>query len=177
MIELDKRIIKGKRPLDCFDTKTAKQFLGKEGYFSDYLNVYANISIMKEDVLQSLDEHHNNEHYDGTYIASRVKWNFFLPAEWVKEEKKEPKYRPFSLEEFLYIFSMGNRIDFKKKNDGEVKRAMFTGYITDDERIDDKTPEAVELMLGCFHYSLFSLFEDFELFFDGKWQPFGMIDE
>lgn len=60
------------------------------------------------------------------------------------------------------------------KNTDEVKCAMFTGYITDIERIDDKTPGAVELMLGIFHYSLFSLFEDFELLYHGKWQPFGI---
>lgn len=51
---------------------------------------------------------------------------------------------------------------------------MFTGYMTDVDRIDDKTPGACEVMLGIFHYSLFSLFEDFELFYNGEWQPFGI---
>ena len=54
---------------------------------------------------------------------------------------------------------------------------MFTGYITDVDRIDDKNPGSCELMLGCFHYSLLSLFEKCELFLDGEWQPFGVIDE
>ena len=34
-MELDKRIIKGKRPLTCFDTEQAMQFIGKQCYFSD----------------------------------------------------------------------------------------------------------------------------------------------
>ena len=56
---------------------------------------------------------------------------------------------------------------------GRIKCAMFTGYITDVERIDDKTPGACEVMLGIFHYSLFSLFEDFERFYNGRWWSFG----
>ena len=171
-MKLDSKIIEGKKPLDCFDVDIAKQFIGKKGYFSDYLNEYTHICNTEEDVLQSLDEHHNE-----AYKGSRNKWEFFLPAEWVKPEEPEKKYRPFSLDEFFNIFEIGDLIVFKMKNDDEVKCAMFTGYLTDIERIDDKTPGAVELMLGIFHYSLSSLFEDFELLYHGKWQPFGVMED
>lgn len=100
-------------------------------------------------------------------------FRFFISEADLKPVEK--KYRPFSLEEFLKIFHVGDLIHFRRKNDDEVKVAMFTGYITDVDRIDDKTPGAVELMLGIFHYSLFSLFDDgFEVFFMNKWQPFGI---
>ena len=39
-MELDKRIIEGKKPLDCFDAENEelmKSFLNKEGYFSNNL--------------------------------------------------------------------------------------------------------------------------------------------
>ena len=36
-MKLDSRIIEGKRPLTCFDTEEAKQFLGKWGYFNNNL--------------------------------------------------------------------------------------------------------------------------------------------
>ena len=32
-MKLDARILPGKRPLGCFDTEAAKEFIGKEGYF------------------------------------------------------------------------------------------------------------------------------------------------
>ena len=32
-MNLDPRIIEGKRPLDCFDTDAAKEFIGKACYF------------------------------------------------------------------------------------------------------------------------------------------------
>ena len=179
-MELDKRIKEGKRPLNCFDTEQAKQFIGKKCYFSDDARDFMNLDKADGDTLFYVAELQNiwtAEEY--CFADNSNDWCFILPCEWVEEEKKEPekKYRPFSLEEFFNIFEVGDLIVFKMKNTDEVKCAMFTGYITDVERIDDKTPGAVELMLGIFHYSLLSLFEDFELLYHGEWQPFGMIDE
>ena len=34
-MKLDSRIIDGKKPLTCFDSDEAKQFIGQEGYFSN----------------------------------------------------------------------------------------------------------------------------------------------
>lgn len=176
-MELDKRIKEGKRPLTCFDIEEAKKYVGKKGYFSNYLNVYTNLCNMQEGVLHSLDEHHGE-----AFVEEYAKWKFFLPAEWVKEPEewvKEPekKYRPFSLDEFFKIFKVGDLIEFRYKDSDEVKCAMFTGYITDVDRLDDKTPGACELMLGIFHYSLLDLFKECELFLNGEWLPFGVLDE
>ena len=106
-------------------------------------------------------------------------FSYFLPEDSLLPEEKpvEKKYRPYSLEEFLEIFDVGDQIEFRYKDTDDVKHAMFTGYITDVERIDDKTPGACEVMLGIFHYSLLDLFKDFELSYNGEWQPFGVIED
>lgn len=174
-MELDKRIKEGKRPLNCFDTEQAKQFIGKKCYFSDDARDFMNLDKADGDTLFYVAELQNiwtAEEY--CFADNSNDYRFILPLEWVKPEEPEKKYRPFSLDEFFNIFEVGDLIVFKMKNTDEVKCAMFTGYITDVERIDDKTPGAVELMLGIFHYSLFSLFEDFELLYHGEWQPFGI---
>ena len=176
-MELDSRIKEGKTYLDCYDTEIAKKFIGKECYLSDGVASFSNIDNLKKATLLEVVD---GDMYP--YKLENTRWHygafFILPCEWVKEEKKEPKYRPFSLDEFLKIFDIGDQIDFKGKGCcDEVKVAMFTGYITDVDRTDDKTPGAVELMLGCFHYSLLDLFKDFDLFLDDKWQPFGVVDE
>lgn len=175
-MKLDSRIIDGKKQLDCFDTEIAKQFIGKKGYFSHYIDNYADL---KNTALGTLggtgDTFHESfccteeETFDNYY------YEFFLPAEWVKEPEK--KYRPYSLEEFFKIFKVGDLIVFRMKIFDEIRCAMFTGYITDGYRIDDKTPGACEVMLGAIRYSLFSLFENFELFDGKEWQPFGVLDE
>lgn len=173
-MELDKRIAKSKTYIDCFETELAKKFIGKECYLSNDVASFANVDCLYKAVLKEVDEEAINP-----YTLENTRWrhssNFILPCEWVKSEESEKKYRPFSLKEFLAIFSMGDRIDFKGKGCcDEVKVAMFTGYITDVERIDDKTPGACEIMLGIFHYSLLDLFKDFELSYNGEWQPFGV---
>ena len=186
-MELDKRIKEGKRPLTCFDTEQAKQFIGKECYFSDqictfsklldaYSHVTANLLVSREKYLyvgELLTVSDSDESCYEAGINGEAEWfQFCIPCEWVKEPEK--KYRPFSLDEFLKIFNTGDLVEFRYKDSDEVKCAMFTGYITDVDRIDDKTPGSCEIMLGIFHYSLLDLFKDFERFYNGEWQPFGV---
>ena len=173
-MELDSRIKEGKRPLTCFDVKEAIQFIGKECYLSNSIADYADLNNVTakrilDDVSNTSIPYSSNP--AGIYC-------YCLPCEWVKPEEPEKKYRPFSLDEFLKIFDIGDQIDFKGKGYcDDVKVAMFTGYVTDVDRSNDEEPGAVELMLGCFHYSLSDLFKDYELFLEDKWQPFGVIDE
>lgn len=171
-MDLDKRIKNNHRPLCVIDIKWAMGFVGKNGFFADAINCFENLSECQSGLLISVKDKKLHP------FECDNQWNytFFIPEEWVKEPEK--KYRPFSLDEFLKIFDIGDQIDFKGKGCcDEVKVAMFTGYITDVDRTDDETPGAVDLMLGCFHYSLLDLFKDYELFLDDKWQPFGVIDE
>ena len=152
------------------------QFMTKKGYFAESITDFENLKKCVYAEYIGYREHERCFHYwdekdgkDYTHYA-----RYFIPEDsLLPEVKPEKKYRPYSLEEFLNIFHVGDLIHFRRKNDDEVKVAMFTGYITDVERIDDKTPGACEVMLGVFHYSLFSLFEDFEQFYNGRWWSFG----
>lgn len=163
-MELDSRIIEGKKPLDCFDTKIAEQFLGKKGYFSDYLNEYTHICNTEEDVLQSLDEHH-----DEAYKGSRNKWEFFLPAEWVKPEKK---YRPFTGIEFAEKFNLKlNSIITLRSvptNDHPCYnyKVVFTGYRWCDD--------VFQVFLNGHWLDLPELLELYEYKENGEWHKFGV---
>ena len=175
-MKLDERILDGKKPLDCFDAENRelmKSFLNKEGYVSNNLENFCLLDGCFKRLLSNVSKEVKDCFKTSINGGDGGDWKYFLPVEWVKEPEK--KYRPFSLEEFSNIFKVGDLIVFKGKGCcDEVKVAMFTGYITDVERIDDKTPGACEVMLGIFHYSLFSLFEDFERFYNGRWLPFGV---
>lgn len=41
-MELDKRIM-GKRPLDCVDSETAKEFIGEKGYFANCIQAFQDL--------------------------------------------------------------------------------------------------------------------------------------
>ena len=175
-MELDKRI------KDISTIQTILQYdvncIGCKGYFFDEFVQTKDLSKCRYGELIDITTHddRNDLCFKAEYEEGLVGfYRFFIPEDDLKPVEK--KYRPFSLEEFFNIFEVGDLIVFKMKNTDEVKCAMFTGYITDVERIDDKTPGAVELMLGCFHYSLLDLFKDYELFFEDKWQPFGVIED
>ena len=173
-MKLDSRILKGKKPLDCFDVEEAKQFIGKKGYFCDHRSGFTNISNLVEDVLRDITP---DDNYCEVYKTNCTSWEYFLPEEWIKEpeEKPEKKYRPFSLEEFLKIFDIGDQIGFRSKDNGEVKYAMFVGY-TDDFFADnsDRSDGENDVMIGIYRFSLSYLFENYDLYFEDEWQPFGI---
>ena len=164
-MDLDKRIKNNHRPLCVIDIKWAMGFIGKNGFFADAINHFEDLSSCPSGKLSNVED----KKMFPFECDDKRKYTFFIPEEWV-----EKKYRPYSLEEFLKIFDVGDQIDFRYKDTDDVKHAMFTGYITDVKRIDDKTPGACEVMLGVFHYSLLDLFKDFERFYNGRWWPFGV---
>ena len=153
------------------------ELMNKKGYFAESITEFEDLKRCVYAEYIGYSEHERFFHYwdekdgkDYTHYA-----RYFIPEDsLLPEEKPEKRYRPFSLEEFLEIFGIGDQIVFRVKNADDIKCAMFTGYITDVERIDDKTPGACEVMLGVFHYSLLDLFKDFERFYNGRWWPFGI---
>ena len=170
-MELDKRIMSGKKPLTCFDIEEAKQFIGKECYFSNYLCNFNNInSIAPRALLHNITE---DKDASNPYYSCPGYFAYCLPCEWVKEPEK--KYRPFSLEEFLKIFDVGDQIGFRSKDNGEVKHAMFVGY-TDDFLADnsDRSDGENDVMIGIYRFSLSYLFDNYELLLEDGWQPFGI---
>ena len=184
-MELDKRIKEGKRPLTCLDVEQAREFEGKLCLFSSSFVNYKNIreyakypqytgtlSVKDKDKFKYITDEespYRNEN-DGYF------YELVLPLEWVKEPEK--KYRPFSLEEFLKIFDIGDQIGFRSKDNGEVKYAMLVGY-TDDFFADntDRSDGENDVMIGIYRFSLSYLFENYDLYFEDEWQPFGVLDE
>lgn len=178
-MKLDSRIIEGKKPLTCFDTEEARKFEGEQGYFSDNpLNfAYGDMALSKTTVLGELRLNEDNLKYPFLNTTNSINYRFFLPVAWLKPEEPKKKYRPYSIAEFLKLYQVGDIVEFRNKNCDEFYRAMFIGYITNSNRSMDEKPGEIDVMLGNYLYSLSHLFEDHELFFEDKWQPFGVEGE
>lgn len=173
-------IIEGKKPLTRLDTETAVHFIGKECYFSDDLDnfdyldefkgkltVDGDYSNMYKGKLLGIFANDNAFIVDENDIGSR--FDYCLPAEWVQERKK-PKYRPYTLEEFKQRFNIGWAIEFRGKHSGTDYLLAFNGYV---EYHDGDEPVIV---LGHLSYTLKELFEDYEWIELGEaeYQPFGV---
>ena len=173
-MELDNRIIKGKKPLDCFDAENKeliKPFLNKEGYFSNNLENFCLLDGCFKRLLSNVFKERKSCFTDD----EGRDWKFFLPVEWVKEPEK--KYRPYTLAEWVEKHEIGEVIHYRDKDYKQEFCVMYSGYIIDEgEDIQDvRTIGRIVLMFTG--YFLEELFKDYEICINGEWQPFGVLDK
>lgn len=174
-MELDKRILPGKRPLGCFDTEEAKEFLGEKGYFCNNLSRFCYLNSCTPAYLRKIFVHD-----ESCFEASRIDWpntnyKYFLPAEWLKPNPEEPerKWRPFTLDEFIDRFDLevGTRVFHirSKRTPENQKRLLLTGII------HDKDPALCGIGLGPYFFKFSELFLFHEVKLGEKdWQPLGV---
>lgn len=175
-MKLDSRIMKGKRPLDCFDADIARQFIGKKGYFAEDLSIYANVGYAEARTLQEIAD--NKTHCFKDNVID-VRWSYFLPEEWVKEKEPEPVWKPYDLDTLREdkIF-LGDVITFRRKTEDGSARIITAIYNGRSENSDDLNDS--EILLGGEWFGFQRLFEDYEIFDSVygdskicKWRPFG----
>ena len=176
-MELDKRIIEGKKPLDCFDAENEelmKSFLNKEGYVSNNLENFCLLDGCFKRLLSNVFKERKSCFTDD----EGRDWKFFLPVEWVKEPEKESekKYRVFTLAEWIEQHEIGEVIHYRNKSEGIEFRHMYMGYAFGKGK-DITKINVGTVTLGVANYSFDYLFEDYEIEIDGEWKPFGVIDE
>lgn len=78
-MKLDTRIIKGKKPLTCFDSDEVKQFIGQNGFFSDYVIKFMDLNRLHRSKLVLVKKTFLIDEYGCGYT-------FFLPEEYVMTE-------------------------------------------------------------------------------------------
>lgn len=141
-MELDKRIKEGKRPLNCFDTEQAKQFIGKKCYFSDDARDFMNLDKADGDTLFYVAELQNiwtAEEY--CFADNSNDWRYILPVEFVNgqetDQKSKINFEPYTLETFEKEFNIGDVVVFREKDDdsaeGKYYKCVYSGYIQKPE--------------------------------------------
>ena len=188
-MKLDSRILKGKKPLDCFDIAKAKQFIGKKGLFGTCILQFKNLDTCPKCVVDELKRIANFSE-DPFVTSGNHAYMYFLPEEWLKEPEEwlkelEKKYRVLTLNEFLERFKIGDAIYIRFKKDGAERVVVFSEYNIPPHNDEGNNTESVCLngiehhlksivCLGMREYNLTTLFDCYE-YFDGKeWQPFGI---
>ena len=161
-MELDKRIIEGKRPLTCFDLDEAEEYVGKKCYISNEYDFFRNLDFTQQKILTGVEDCEAPFHYDSDSQAE-----FCLPEEWVKEPEK--KFRAFTLAEWVDQHEIGDVIHYRSKSEGIEAHLMYMGTYHHKNK--------GTIVLGVASFTLDCLFEDCEIEINGEWLPFGVIED
>lgn len=165
-MKLDERILPGKRPLGCFDTEEAREFIGEEGYFCRYEYLFSDAK--KIGITSVLAQIKPEDPAPFIPYDRPCAYEYFLPAEWLNPEEPENKWRAFKdhaeYKEFLNDGVIEGWVKIKNKTTNEIYELMYVGGG------DDK------IILGGMIFSVGRLFRDFELFNEcaREWLPFGV---
>lgn len=168
-MELDSRIKEGKRPLNCFDTEQAMQFIGKKCYFSDEANNFMDLDKADGDSSFYIAELQNIWTVEEYCFADNSNdYRFILPVDWVKTEPEETT-RPFTLKEFLKKFEIMYPIRYRPiLNRDFIIVAGVIGWFENEENGDDG------VIIGSRNHLLKDLFDGYEFEQDGQWCPFSI---
>lgn len=164
-MELDKRI-KSIDSIRSFNTNN-DDCLGKFGHFTNFITNFDDLNDIRKGICVFKDGSRFPFYADST---ESQKFQFFIPeSELLPRKTKEKIYRPFTLNEFLHIYELGDIVTFKCKYNDYKHVGIVTGYET------DKEGEKAIIHIGSYTYPLSVLFTDCErINSDGEWVPFGV---
>lgn len=190
-MEFDKRI-KALTDIQSVTSILNNRDLDKKGYFADRIAEFKDLSKCMYGEFVEYREHEQCflceiDHYDGTF--DHTYYRYFIPEDsLLPEEKPQKKYRPYSLNEFLEQYKIGETVTFRLKKDEHILEAecrveykrMVTGYETLPEDRDQPGKSSI-LLGGCPPTGLARLFELYEIKNEYSvptvWLPFGVLDK
>lgn len=176
-MELDSRIKKGKRPLTCLDVEQAREFVGKQCLFSDSYVNYKNIHeyagnsqyIGILDIDEKPKRYRSKEDYVFRNGTDGYFYSLVLPVDWI-EWPKTPECEPYTLDTWGQDFKPGDVVFFRGKEDtpkeNNYYKCMYLGYLENENN-------RILVILGPWLFTFYELFELYEIYRNGTWEPFG----
>ena len=175
-MKLDPRIKSLSDILTPFDTERAERFERKKGFFANSIDCfragepYCKYGTLLDvfDTPDQADPFQRRE--DGDL------YSFFLPESSLKPEEKklkEKKLRPYTREEFSYVFPIGEPIKYRERDAEGLRRHLILNGYWDSQSKDEII---TYVYVGPFSYTLDDLFAAYEWEdpSNGSWRPFGV---
>lgn len=160
------------------NAEEARQYIGKEGYFSDYYRNDLECWLKAKLIDISCDSGTSSVFTEECGDEEDISFGLFLPADKVKKvEKSQKKLRPFtSFVEFYKTTGagIGSVLTWRAKGTSAVLTTLVTSVMFAD---GSDSNESV-ITLGDDNFTLDSLFNDYE--YQGSadnWRPFGIEAE
>ena len=165
-MELDKRI----KSINDIQTVVSsnKKFIGKMGYLAENIGKFKDLSKCTYGVISDYRE-------DDKCFCRFMKFTsgiyptwypYFISEDDLKPKEPEKKYRPYTVMEFIKYYPIGSHLHFRPKSDTMEMHRLIDGY-------NDCKNGAGTLFICGAMYSMSELYDNYEIFKDGNWKPFG----
>lgn len=168
MFKLDPRIKSEEDIFNPLNGRKAEKYLGKTGYFFSCVSAAEDLS--SADVIKGTLTEIDDSDTDYVFVSeSGAQDRYFIPEELLRK-KTVCKYRPYTMEEFIREYSIGEIIfRLRDKRDPEyVYQFLYIGH------------SKSLVYLGAWALTLQDLFDHFEegegCGPDETWHPFGVLD-
>ena len=92
-MKLDPRIKQGCRPFTMFDTDAAKEFIGKQGFFTNDITAFHDFNYNCNKIAYGILKTINDIGIYPFYTNGRELFNFFIPAEFADIKVLEIKFK------------------------------------------------------------------------------------
>ena len=172
MRKLDKRIKKVtdiKTPFSE-DFEELSNYIGFNAYGADTVDSFYDLTNCYSGTLKRVDD--DDLGFPFIISISKEVYSFrymILEKDLEPQAKKEKKYRPLSIDEFLDRFDIGEVIVFRSKTmPNYVLHLLFVGYL------ENGKDNEVAIILGQHRYSLNDLFTNYEYDGGDNWFSFGV---
>ena len=172
MRKLDKRIIKVtdiKTPFSE-DFEELSNYIGFNAYGADTVDSFYDLTNCYSGTLKRVDD--DDLGFPFIISISKEVCSFrymILEKDLEPQAKKEKKYRPLSIDEFLNQFDIGEVIVFRSKAmPNIVCHVLFDGYMETGKEND------ISIILGQHRFSLQELFSSYEYDNGDNWLCFGV---
>lgn len=150
-----------------FNRKNAAQFIGKPGYFADYLDYFDDLDARGPKVLTEINDESGCFFSDEASISG---YSYFIPEELLLQKSKILKYRPYEMKEFIREYAIGESI-FKLRDKRDPEHIYQFLYIGHSNSL---------VYLGGWALSLKDLFDYYERGVrcgpNETWHTFGVLD-
>ena len=177
MIKMDKRIKKVtdiKTPFSE-DFEELSNYIGFNAYGADDVNCFNDLDSCYFGALKHVSDDSNYSFViDNGRPGDTMPFRYMILAKDLEsKEKREKKYRPYTLMEFSDKFSVGQPIKFRQKGaEGWERYVILNGY--QHEQHEGRT--VTYIYIGPHGYTLDALFKDYEWqeHYTEDFKPFGV---
>ena len=170
MRKLDKRIqnVTDIKTPFSEDFEELSNYIGFNAYGADTVDSFYDLTNCYSGTLKRVDD--DDLGFPFIISISKEVYSFrymILEKDLEPQAKKEKKYRPLTIDEFLNQFDIGEVIVFRSKvMPNIVCHVLFDGYT--------ETDKETFVILGLHHYSLKELFSNYEYDNGDNWFNFGV---